>query len=147
MESHLNQLFDYNFYCNKELILQAKDVVDYPESCKRLFSHILNVHHLWNAAILGEASEYTQWQIHAIEDWEDIHYNNQRTTFELLRNTEDLSKRINYTTEKGNTYTTEYKDVLFHIINHSTHHRGQLLVELRKHNVEPLELDYIIYKR
>ncbi|NNG11293.1 MAG: damage-inducible protein DinB, partial [Arenibacter sp.] len=38
-------------------------------------------------------------------------------------------------------------DMLFHIINHSTHHRGQISVDLRNNAIEPPVLDYAFYKR
>ncbi|QLH28398.1 MAG: hypothetical protein HWD63_02710 [Candidatus Parvibacillus calidus] len=38
------------------------------------------------------------------------------------------------------------KDIIFHIINHSTYHRGQIAMEFRQSGLEPLNTDYIFYK-
>ena len=147
METLFNQLFDYNFYCNKNLIAKVKEMGDVPENSGRLFSHILNAHHIWNKRLINEERSYDVWQIHNIKDWEDIHYENQRATFEVIRNTDDFNKRVEYETTSGRIFTNDLKDILFHIVNHSTHHRGQILKDFRENGFEPLALDYIFFKR
>ena len=147
MEALFNQLFDYNFYCNKKLIDELQTISKVPKKSIKLFSHILNAHHIWNKRLVGEEWNFKVWQVHEIKDWEDIHYENQRSTFEVIRNTHDFNKRIDYQTTEGRTFANELKDVLFHIVNHSSHHRGQILMNLRDKKIEPPSLDYIFYKR
>jgi len=147
MQSFFNQLFDYNFYSNKILIEKFLALKRPPKKGQELFSHMLNAHHLWNNRLSGKNSEYGVWQPHKIKDWEDIHYDNQRTTFEIITNTDDFSKRVDYKSTEGRVFGNELKDILFHIINHSTHHRGQILSNLKENGIEPPELDYIYYKR
>ncbi len=117
------------------------------EKSIELFSHILNAHHIWNARILGKPSEYEVWQIHAIKDWGDIHYENQRSSFEITTNADDFEKRIDFENTEGRLYTNTLKDILFHIINHSTHHRAQISTDFRNNDMEPLPTDYVYYKR
>lgn len=147
METLFNQLFDYNFYCNKNLIAKVKEMGAIPDNSLKFFSHILNAHHIWNNRLINEESKYGIWEVHEIKDWEDIHYENQRATFEVIRNTNDFNRRIEYQTTSGRTFANEIKDILFHIINHSTHHRGQITMDFRQHGIEPQALDYIFYKR
>ncbi|MEM9646855.1 MAG: DinB family protein [Bacteroidota bacterium] len=147
MKGFLHQLFDYNFYCNKKLIEQCTALDEVPEKCSKLFSHILNAHHTWNHRILDKSAEFEVWQVHDIGRWEDIHYENQRTSFEIVTNTDDFNKRIEYQNSKGRTYANDLKDILFHVINHSTHHRGHILAEFRASGITPDALDYIFYKR
>lgn len=147
MKGFLHQLFDYNFYCNKKLIEHLAQLEKVPERCVVLFSHILNAHHVWNCRILQKPANYKVWDKHEISLWEDMHYENQRTTFEIVTNAEDLNLRIDYETTEGRAHANELKDMLFHIINHSTHHRGQILSELRAEGLESFPLDYIFYKR
>jgi len=147
MQAFLQQLFDYNFHGNKTLIQQCGALSPLPGDCQRLFSHILNAHHIWNQRMLGEPVEHAVWDVHPHGHWEELHYNNQRTSFEIMTNTDNFQKRVEYTTGQGRTHTNEIKDILFHIINHSTHHRGQVMMALRAQGKEPLPLDYIFYKR
>ncbi|RIV73314.1 DinB family protein [Flagellimonas aequoris] len=147
MKGFLHQLFDYNFYCNKKIIQQCSALENVPENCERLFSHILNAHHIWNHRLLGIPNTYGVWEMHAIDKWEDIHYENQRASFEIISNTDNFEKRVGYENSEGRSFANETKDILFHIINHSTHHRGQIMMELRNAGVVPEPLDYVHYKR
>ena len=147
MKGFLHKLFDYNFYCNKKIIQQCSALESVPENCERLFSHILNAHHIWNHRLLGIPNTYGVWEMHAIDKWEDIHYENQRASFEIISNTDNFEKRVGYENSEGRSFANETKDILFHIINHSTHHRGQIMMELRNAGVVPEPLDYVHYKR
>ncbi|GAB5473450.1 MAG: hypothetical protein Mars2KO_15490 [Maribacter sp.] len=147
MKVFFNQLFDYNFYCNKQLIETCATLEHTPEKSKKLFSHILNAHHRWNAILQGTAPQYEVSQTHELHAWHDIHYENQRSSFEITRNADDFEKRFNYENADGRYFTNTLQDVLFHIINHSAHHRGQILMDFRANDITPLDLDYIVYKR
>ena len=147
MKALFNQLFDYNFYCNKTLIEEFGKMKKIPAESAKFFNHILNAHHIWNHRIVGKPAEFSVWQEHDVESWGDIHYENQRTTFEIITNADDLSQRIDYENSEGRMFANELKDILFHIINHSTHHRGQILMDYRSNGIEPEPLDYIFYKR
>ncbi|UJH68874.1 DinB family protein [Allomuricauda sp. SCSIO 65647] len=147
MKALFNQLFDYNFYCNRKLIEECAAMKKVPEKSATLFNHILNTHHIWNHRLLKKPHEFGVWQEHSMTDWQDIHYDNQRTSFEIITNTEDFEKRVEYETTEGRTFANDLKDILFHIVNHSTHHRGQMLMDFRANNIEPKALDYIFYRR
>ena len=147
MKAFFNQLLDYNFYCNKCLIEKCLKLDKVPQKSIELFSHILLDHQTWNKRLLKQDYDSNVWQIQPIEDWENMHYDNQRATFEIITNTENFEKRIDYKTPEGRIFANELKDILFHIINHSTHHRGQILADFRANNLEPEHLDYISYKR
>jgi uncharacterized damage-inducible protein DinB len=147
MKGFLQQLFDYNFYCNKKIIEQCSGLDQVPDNCIRLFSHILNAHHIWNQRIQGRPTEFGVWDLHDVKRWEDIHYENQRTSFEIVSNTDTFDDRVEYTNSAGKNFSNKLEDILFHIINHSTHHRGQIMMELRNAGMVPEPLDYVHYKR
>ena len=147
MKAFFNQLFDYNFYCNKRLIEACGNLGSVPKKSTELFGHMLNAHHIWNSRIVGKQPEYDVWQVHPLEKWADIHYENQRNSFEIIQNTDDFEKRIDYTNSEGRLFTNTLQDILFHIINHSTHHRGQISVDFRASGLGPVTTDYALYKR
>lgn len=147
MKGLFHELFDYNFYCNKKIIQRCGGMDKLPDNCERLFSHILNAHHIWNHRMLGIPSVLGVWDIHSFVKWEEIHYENQRTSFEIVSNTDNFERRVEYENSAGNIFTNQIKDVLFHIINHSTHHRGQIMMNIRQSGIAPEPLDYIFYKR
>lgn len=147
MKGFFNQLFDYNFYCNKKLIEECNKLGMVPDKSALLFSHILNAHHIWNSRIVGKPSEYQVFQLQLTKDWADIHYENQRNSFEIITNADNFEKRIDYENSQGRLFTNTLQDMLFHITNHSTYHRGQIATDFRNNGIEPLVLDYTFYKR
>ncbi|WP_209400827.1 DinB family protein [Pseudozobellia sp. WGM2] len=147
MKSFFNQLFDYNFFCNKKIIEYCETLDAVPEKSIWLFSHLLNSHHIWNARLLEDQPEYEVFQIHELNAWHDIHYENQRSSFHIVSNIDDFERRLDYENSKGRLYTNTVQDMLFHIINHSTHHRGQIATNFRMNDIEPLVTDYVFYKR
>lgn len=147
MKAFFNQLFDYNYDCNKKIIDECVKIDELPEKSVKLFSHILNAHHIWNARVNDLKPKYEVFHEHIITDWEEIHYDNQRSSFEIMSKDDDFERRIVYENSKGMSFTNTLHDILFHIINHSTHHRGQINLNLRESGFEPLSLDYIFYKR
>lgn len=147
MTAFFNEIFDYNFYCNKKLIDECLALIEVPVKSKSLFSHMLNAHHIWNARMLGKAAKFEVWQEHHTKDWVDIHYENQRSSFEIISNTDEFHKRIDYENSEGRLFSNTLQDILFHIINHSTNHRGQIAVDFRSNGITPIDLDFIHYKR
>ena len=147
MKAYLHQLFDYNYFCNKQLIESCAGLKKVPEKSLERFSHILNGHNIWNARINARNPDYGVWEIQTVEAWGDIHYDNQRESFEIITNADPLDKRISYETTDGRTYSNSLQDILFHIVNHSTHHRGQILADFRDTGLAPPIQDYIYYKR
>ena len=147
MKVFFNHLFDYNFYCNKKLIEECNKLNNLPEKSIELFSHILDAHHLWNSRILSKPIEYGVWQLHPISDWGDIHYENQRSSFEIVTNANDFETRIDYENTEGRLFANTLQEMLFQIINHSTHHRAQIAMDFRNNGIEPINMDYAFYKR
>lgn len=147
MEPLLHYLYDYNFQANKNLIENLKDLPEESADLDRIFSHILNAHHIWNRRILKEKSSFGVWDIHSWEEWSEIHYDNQRDSFEILSRYESMEQRVEYQNSRGEEQVSTLDQILYHIINHSTQHRGQLLMKMRERGMDPLSLDLIYYKK
>ena len=147
MKSYFQQLFDYNYFCNKQIISSCSGLENVPAKSLELFSHILNAHHIWNSRIGERNADFGAWDAHEVSAWEEIHYDNQRDTFGIITNTESFERRVSYENSEGRSFSNSLGDILFHIINHSTHHRGQIALDFRANGIEPPSLDYILYKR
>ncbi|MBM3619812.1 MAG: damage-inducible protein DinB [Alphaproteobacteria bacterium] len=61
--------------------------------------------------------------------------------------TETLSGDLVYTNNSGAAFTTPMAQVLAHLFNHQTHHRGQAHDQLSQTDVAPPELDLMYYLR
>lgn len=60
---------------------------------------------------------------------------------------EDTGKLVRYTDLKGNSWEQPLWQIVFHIVNHSTHHRGQVSGFIRAMTKSPLPLDFIAFVR
>ena len=147
MRQFFKELFEYNYHFNQklsEIFIEKRDLIS--EKSVKLFSHILNAHHIWNSRIAGKQSGFNVWDIHAAGQFREIDDKNYNETMHLLSDL-DLSSIILYKTGKGEKFENKISDILFHIINHSTYHRGQIATDFRQTGTEPLTTDYIFYKR
>jgi uncharacterized damage-inducible protein DinB len=58
-----------------------------------------------------------------------------------------FEKTVDYSNLAGNTYRNSLADLIRHVVNHSTYHRGQLATQLRQLGQVPPSTDFIVYRR
>lgn len=146
MKQFFKELFDYNHHFNQELFIVFRDHPEHiSERANQLFNHMLNAHQIWNCRIMNAKIGIGVWELRAIQDLDKIETINLQKTLQII-DTHALSEMISYATMGGKKFSNSVRNILFHVINHSTYHRGQLALEFRKHGLDPLRSDYIAYK-
>lgn len=58
-----------------------------------------------------------------------------------------LLKPIDYRNYKGEPFRQPLGEMMLHVVNHSTYHRGQVTTLLRQLGAQPIETDLIVYYR
>lgn len=146
MLSKFSELFDYTFHFNREMIqLIRENQSILPEKAFQLINHTLNAHQVWNSRILND-KPFGVWEIHSFDELENINESNYKKALFILENI-DIQQTLKYKNSVGDAFENTIEDILFHIVNHSTYHRGQLMMIFRECGIEPILADYIIYKR
>lgn len=146
MKSFFEDIFRYHHHFNQQLIDQLEEVKNHlPEKPLYLLSHLINAHQIWNARILGSRVLGVH-EIHSPEQCRKIDRENLTDTLRIL-NEVDLEKVILYQNSQGKKFSNSTKEILFHIANHSTHHKGQIIAAIRNQGIDPVVTDYIFYKR
>lgn len=146
MKEVLKELFEYNYDMNEKLILLiSKNLHGVSEKTFKLINHLINAQQIWNARIKKE-KELEVWQINNWDIILNMNNENYSKTLDIL-NEINSEQVIEYTNSKGITFSNKVKDILFHVINHSTYHRAQIATELKICGIEPINTDYIFYKR
>ncbi|WP_223607707.1 DinB family protein [Chryseobacterium sp. OSA05B] len=146
MKEKLIDLFEYTYHFNKEMIkIIYENITKVDEKTISLINHTINAQQIWNSRILGETS-FEVWQINPFESLEEINHQNFGKSIDIIQKS-DLDKRIEYQNSKGTKFENSIFEMLFHAINHSTYHRGQINSLLKQNGIDPLLTDYIFYKR
>lgn len=147
MKPFFKELMEYSHYCNQKLWDVFNDNPGKTlEKAVKLYCHILNAHRIWNNRIAPDQTVFGVWDIHPIPDCKNIENMNYEHSLVILDRF-DLDETIHYTNTKGQTFSNGIRDIIFHVINHATYHRAQIATEFRQNGLEPLNTDYIFYKR
>ena len=147
MTAFFTELFSYNRWCNQQLVATLSGYGPQTgEKVISLFSHILNAHQIWNSRIKQEVPTVGVWDLRPVGTWEEADARNYANTCSILKEA-DQSSVVSYTNSSGRRFTNRVSDILFHVVNHSTYHRGQIALLLRQQGLEPILSDYIFYKR
>jgi uncharacterized damage-inducible protein DinB len=148
MKDFFKEIFEYNHHFNQKLWLALSENQSRTSlKSVELYNHILNAHQIWNYRIEPrQETIFGVWEIHDIQELKEIDILNYKHTL-LILDTVDLNSVIDYTNSKSQKFENSIRDIFFHLINHSTYHRGQIASEFVKSGIKPLSTDYIFYKR
>lgn len=147
MKQFFKELLEYGHHYNQKLgtvFIENTDKTS--EKSVELYSHILNAHHIWNNRVDQKTPAFNVWQIQPVSKFKDIDKINYEHSLRILENA-NLNETLNYSTSNGQPFSNTIQDIFFHIINHSTYHRGQIATEFKQNGLVPLVTDYIFYKR
>lgn len=146
MKEKLIDLFEYTYHFNIEMIKvisENRELVD--DKTINLINHTLNAQQIWNARILGEETVEV-WQINPFESLVETNQKNFLKSIDIINNL-DLDTKIEYQNSRGIKFENTIFEMLFHAVNHSTYHRGQINSLLKQNGITPVLTDYIFYKR
>jgi len=147
MKTFFIELLEYTYHFN-EKVLDAiiGDDITSPEKALQLINHTINAQEIWNARIEERYNTTEVWDTRLPDRLKAINQANYENSVRIV-NEVDFDKRIKYTNSKGMAFENTVRDMLFHIVNHSTYHRGQIASDCKLHGMTPLVTDYIFYKR
>lgn len=146
MKELFTELYTYNQKTNESLIIAIQKINDPDDRLVDLLNHVLNAHHIWNHRILGQPERLGPFERSPKEHWVTLNNDNHIISNKLLSD-HPFDQEYEYKNLKGKIFTNTLRDILFHVINHSTYHRGQIATRMRETGIEPLITDFISYKR
>ncbi|GEO04324.1 hypothetical protein AAE02nite_19880 [Adhaeribacter aerolatus] len=147
--SALEKLAAYNYWANNQLLQHLENIpVDIPATALQLFSHLVNAQVIWLSRLENIPILLPLFEVHTLSQCRELH----ETTSEQLQeyatlNQPELEVEVIYTNTKGEDFSTSVQDILLQVFNHGTYHRAQVARDLRQHNLEPINTDYITYVR
>ena len=143
MNQFLISFFTYNYQINQSLADRFKSYgFQMDGDICRLANHLMNAHQIWLERISGNVSLQSPWADFPLESFADRNQNLYEQTLALME-TCDLDEFISYKNFAGAGFEKKVSDILLHVINHSTYHRGQIALLMRSKGLEPVASDYI----
>ena len=147
MEDYLIKLFEYNDWANKRVLeLLQKEKVD-DEKILTLMSHVLAAELLWLKRIVPSDQMYEIWKMYTLEELCNMQQISSNNWLAFIRSSHSFTNNIAYKNTKGQNHVSEVSNILIHVVNHATHHRGQIAMLLRQKEIVPIDTDFIIYDR
>jgi uncharacterized damage-inducible protein DinB len=108
-------------------------------------SHILIGDRIWLARVTGRVLNNPR-EIDAIEiEWPRVQQ--QWETLADGWSDADLVRTIAYTDMQGNPYESPLWQIVMHVVNHATLHRGQVMAMFRQLGLAPPPTDLMFYYR
>ncbi|WP_106475876.1 DinB family protein [Phytohalomonas tamaricis] len=160
LADHLRTLIDYHGWAT-ERMLEACSVItegDYRRDLGLFFhgihgtlNHLLTAERLWHARLKGTQppTNTLETKIEADRDVlaralrEQCRYWKAAT---VSLNDADTQRTIAFTNDCGQLLQLSVAELIFHVVNHGTHHRGQLSAALNGLGEPMPELDFYYYR-
>ena len=145
---HLRHLFEYDNWANR-LTIQALDGA-MSDKARRVLAHLLITQQEYFERLYGKDST-------GFDFWPDLDLSQCRDlaagiseNFALLLQASDesvLERIASYKTSEGSPHSNTFRELLTHVLLHSSIHRGNIVLKMREDGFEPPKIDYILYLR
>jgi len=151
----------YNAWATMQIanVLRMVDDEIYFKTNKSSFPSVAKtVQHVWGAQEIW----LTRMKGESLSAWPNARFENSKSGSldGLVRSSDDfvgfvrsvdesfLEKTYAYKNMKGEPFEDTYEETLFHVVNHGTYHRGQIITMLREAGVTTVtSTDLILYLR
>ena len=157
----LHTLFEYNAWAKARLV-EVVETIPHEQYMKDFGSshggihgtifHIMGAEAIWLRRWKGE-SPASFWKAEEFPTFDALKQRWDMVEHEMLgfchmlKSDEDIHRTIVYRDLKGNDYSQPLNQLMQHLVNHSTYHRGQVTTMLRLVDVKPPNTDLITYYR
>ncbi len=145
---HLRELFIYNDWANRRIVAALKS--NPSEKARKILAHLLITEKEYFERLYGKDSTgFDFWQNLSLEDCGNLAQENAENYERILKRFDDegLGQIAEYKTSEGIAYQNTVRELLTHVLFHSSIHRGNIILKMREENYVPPKIDYIIYLR
>ncbi|WP_419887557.1 DinB family protein [Neobacillus niacini] len=145
----IQSMFKHLHWANQR-ILETLQNGEENKKANNLFSHILHAEHVWYTRLKGaNRSHLPIWAVVSLELCVEMVNRNHHNYAEFLSRVSktDLNQLVSYKNSKGTEFQHSIRDILTHVALHGQYHRGQINQLVRKADLEPINVDYITFKR
>lgn len=138
--------FSYDHWCNRR-VLESIAATAANERPLRFLAHIVGAQDVWMARLIGVDGPAGSWPELTLDECAARVEELGRIWSEYLTDRLDLSRVVEYRTFAGVPCITAVGDILTHVNNHSTYHRGQIATAVKELGGTPAATDFVAYVR
>ena len=157
----VRSLFSYTEWANGRILESVRglseeqftrEIVSSFPSVRDTLAHIVMAEWIWLRRWLGESPmQRPEWALSApsletIATHLEAVQDERRALLDRVTD-EELQRPIDYRLMNGEAHSTPLGDLMTHVANHATYHRGQLTTMLRQIGVTPPSTDMIVFIR
>ena len=148
MKAYFEKLYRYNQWANTGLCHHLKELGTAPKAVMKRLSHIVAAEEIWYHRIEPLGFDHLPvFDIQALDKLEPRLISSAQRWLDLVDRTGEFEVAIRYSNLSGRSFSNSLSDILIHLANHGTYHRGQMATLLRQQGFDPLPTDYIIFCR
>jgi uncharacterized damage-inducible protein DinB len=153
MYSETELKMDYHHWANMKMLNHLKNLKEevflqevksiFP-SISIIFSHIYQVDHIWIKRILGKSESVIEVKTF---DSPLISLKYFEQLYQQYKNLSFKDRKIIYKNTMGEIFQSNFQDIIQHVMNHGTYHRGNVSAILHQLGQKSVSTDYIYYLR
>jgi uncharacterized damage-inducible protein DinB len=145
MIKHIQRLFTYDDWANREVLSSLQAVQVAPPRSVKLLAHILSAEKLWYQRLQLQKQTYPVWPEFSLEHCKlEVEEMPRLWKVYLESLKEDgLTRLLSYKNTKGESFSSSKEDILMHVVMHSAYHRGQIAADIRAAGCAPPYTDFI----
>ena len=149
MNNYFARLFHFNDWANQSVGNSLSDQNIADDDCIKLISHLLNAQSNWYGRITGQQQDQPTWQVLELSQVISGLEENGTAWAKYLESLDQkhFTNWIAYNNMAGQPQKNTVQDILVHVVNHATYHRGQIVRRIRELGFTPPSTDYIQYSR
>ena len=146
--AYFKKLFDYDYWATHKLLSSLAAAPEPAEEALKKMGHVLSAKEVWMGRLFGILSTDLNRSYSVAEGRKLNEEQRDRMNSYFSRLDErQLSEKVTYKNLKGLPFETLLADILAHMVNHGSYHRGQVATMLRQLNAKPVGTDLITFYR
>lgn len=145
---HLRELFEYDHWANRQTIAALENATS--ERSQRILAHLVITKQEYFERLSGKDSTgFDFWPDLDLDECKKLADATDEKFTELLESADEslLDRAASYKTSEGIPHENTYRELLAHVLLHSSIHRGNIVLKMREEGLEPPKVDYILYLR
>ncbi|MCM3691441.1 DinB family protein [Neobacillus niacini] len=143
-------MFKHLHWANQRILETLQNAAQENKQANKLFSHILHAENVWFTRLKGiDSSQLPIWEEDSLDKCVEMVKQNNHNFTGLLSNlsADKLEQQVFYKNSKGTEFHNTIREILTHVALHGQYHRGQINQLLRIADLEPINVDFITFKR